>query len=68
MTLDLGMEYSVLGLGISDWNGAFKILLSGLGMNVQTRSVFGITQCGMEYQAWEQKLAMGYGNVHNITR
>jgi len=65
MTLDLGMEYSVLGLGNSDWNGAFKIKISGLGMNIQTRSVYGNTQCGMDYQAWEQKLAMGTG-IHII--
>lgn len=40
MILDLGMECSVLGLGNSDWNGAFKIKISGLGMNNQTRSVY----------------------------
>lgn len=60
MTLDLGMDYSVLGLVNSDWNGAFKILISGLGMIIQTGSCICITQCGMEYQAWEQKLAMGW--------
>lgn len=68
MTLDMGMEYSVLGLGNSDWSGAFKIFISGLGKNVQTRSLLGITQSGMEYQAWEQKLAMGLGIHINITR
>ena len=32
-------------------------------------SVFGIAQCGMEYQAWEQELAMGWEySRHNITR
>ena len=36
---------SVLGLGYSEWNGAFKIFISGLGMNVQSRSTFVVTQC-----------------------